>query len=929
MVDGVNGAGAAFFVEAFEVEALEERAGLVGRVVGAVGERGPVVLIAEELPGEATAGADGGTHLRPEAREARGRAEGQGEGRDEQVALGKREVFEAGEAGFETLGVDKVGAPAEAVEPFFGGVEGEDAPSPAEEFGGVASVAAAEVDGEPGSIGRRLGVEGTERVEEGVARAEVGEGAEIAVPVAVLGVDVGGENGLARRGGFVPGIGRGPGHTLGHRMYATLGEFVTALERAGELARVSAPVSPVLEIAEIADRESKSRCVGLPSAAARRTDPRYHDRGGRALLFTNVAGSEIPVLINAWGSYRRMEMALGCERGGFEEIAGRIAELVKPQPPRTLREGLALARRVAPLLRTPPKRRRGRGPCQEVVEQGDAVDLTRLPLIRCWPHDGDFAALGYPAGVNDGIEGLGKGEAWEREFRGRYVTLAGIHTIHADERDDAKPASHNIGMYRVQLLGRRMMAMHWHLHHDGARHWRSWKALGKPMPVAVALGGESVMPYAATAPLPPGISELLMAGFLNRGGIPMVRGVTVPLWVPANAEIVIEGYVRHDAGLIGFDPRRDGALGPGAVFEGPFGDHTGFYSLPDRYPILEVTAVTRRREAIYPTTIVGLPPQEDYYLGKATERVFLPLLKTLIPDIEDYDLPLFGAFHNCAAIAIRKAYPLQARRVMHGVWGAGQMSWTKTVVVVGDDVDVHDTPAVLRAIGEKCVPGRDTELVRGPLDILDHAAPFLGAGGKMGLDATGAWAGAEAHRALEGVAAEACAAGEIGPALGEAARAVERRVRAIAGVLDARVPEELGGWWLLVRAEKAKAGDGARVIKALGAIAGEVMLPRWTIVVGAEADIASTDEALFHWQAHAAPERDRYLSVCGRRVAFDATPKMAGDERDGHPVRDWPPLLRMDEAVRARVRARWGEYGLAGNQPPRAPREGLGAEAAR
>ncbi|MEK6704112.1 MAG: UbiD family decarboxylase domain-containing protein, partial [Planctomycetota bacterium] len=395
-------------------------------------------------------------------------------------------------------------------------------------------------------------------------------------------------------------------------MYGNLRDFVQALDRAGELRRVAAPVSPILEITELADRQSKARAPNLPHESTRRTDPRFCDRGGHALLFENVEGSDIPVLINAWGSYRRVEMALGAA-AGLESIAARLGELVKPEPPRSLGEAWTKARQLLPLLRIPPKRRKGSGACQEVVKTGDAADVTRLPLIRCWPHDGDYAALGYPPGVNDGIPGLGSGPEWETSFRGRYITLGGIHTIHASDEGNPKPSSHNIGMYRVQLLGKGRMAMHWHMHHDGARHWRSWKAKGKPMPVAIVLGGESVMPYAATAPLPPGISELLLAGFLNRGGIPMVMGKTVPIWVPSNAEIVIEGYVSHEAGLVGWDPRertqhaahstQHVSLGPGAVFEGPFGDHTGFYSMPDRYPILDVTAITHRRDPIYPTTV--------------------------------------------------------------------------------------------------------------------------------------------------------------------------------------------------------------------------------------------------------------------------------------------------------------------------------------
>lgn len=713
-------------------------------------------------------------------------------------------------------------------------------------------------------------------------------------------------------------------------MYRSLGEFVAALERRGELRRIKDQVSPVLEVAAIADLESKRPCPGGQiSASAKKNDPAHYGRGGQALLFENVAGSAFPLLINAYGSYYRTEMALGCNDGGqpgvryriddpivgarirgtghtpggFDALAARIASFTKPEPPAGLADMLAKAKQFLPLLKTPPKRKSGRGPCQEVVVTGEQVDLTTLPLLRCWPLDGDLASVGYPAGVNDGIPGLGSGPEWDAKWRGRYITLAGIHTVHADDAENPRPPSHNIGMYRVQLLGKQRAAMHWHIHHDGARHWRSWKAKGKKMPVAIVLGGESVLPYAATAPLPPGVSELLLAGFLNRGGIPMVRGVTVPLWVPANAEIVIEGYVSNEAGGIGWDPRRpeDGPLGPGAVFEGPFGDHTGFYSMPDRYPILEVTAITHRRNAVYPTTIVGLPPQEDYYLGKATERLFLPLLKTVVHDVEDYDLPQFGAFHNCAAIAIKKAYPLQARRMMHSVWGAGQMAWTKCIVVVDDDVNVHDTAAVLRAVGEHCVPGRDIEQVRGPLDILDHAAPFLGAGGKIGLDATRKVFDAERHRHVEGLAAELCRSGDIPAAVGDGARAVEARVRGIESVLDAKVPDELGGHWLLVRIRKAAAGDGARLVKEIGGAANDVNVPRWTVVVGEDADLSDIDGALFHWLAQSAPDRDAYLSVCGRRIAFDATPKLAGDERRGLPVRAWPPIIRMDAAVTANV----------------------------
>ncbi len=521
--------------------------------------------------------------------------------------------------------------------------------------------------------------------------------------------------------------------------YQTLQDFVAALERAGELSRVTAPVSAELEITEVADRVSKSEAASR-SAVAAQTDPRHHTLGGKGLLFESVEGSALPVGINLFGSYRRVEMALGCGDGGFEGLAARVESLVKPEPPTGLMEKMKKGLELAKIASFAPKVVR-RGVCQEVVKTGDEVDLFELPILKCWPLDGDPSAVGF---------GLSPDEAGTGAGGGRYITFAGMYTVHPDDagKGEGVPRpSRNIGMYRAQLIDSKRTAMHWHVHHDGARHWRAWKGRGERMPLAIVLGGESVLPYAATAPLPPGISELLFAGFLNDGAIPLVKCKTVDLEVPANAEIVIEGYVSTEAGTIGLTREEmaasGGDVGAGAVVEGPFGDHTGFYSLPDRYPVFEVTAITHRTNPIYPATVVGLPPQEDYYLGKATERIFLPLLKTLVPDIIDYDLPMFGAFHNCAFIQIRKEYALQARRVMHAIWGAGQMAWTKMLVVVDDDVDVHDHEAVLFHLCANCDPGRDVEVVSGPLDILDHAAPGLGVGHKMGFDATRKIAGEE------------------------------------------------------------------------------------------------------------------------------------------------------------------------------------------
>jgi 4-hydroxy-3-polyprenylbenzoate decarboxylase len=706
------------------------------------------------------------------------------------------------------------------------------------------------------------------------------------------------------------------------RPSSDLRAFVADLERAGELVRITDEVDPVLEIAAMADEVSKRRAPEPASPSAQSNDPCHHTRGGPALLFENVRGSSMPVLINAFGSYRRMEIALGCHpgqsrggthprgEGGFDAIGSMIGELVKPQPPRGLSELVARAKLFAPVLKIPPKRLRGRGPCQEMVTRGDEVDLTTIPMLRCWPDDGDFAAFGYPPDVNKAVPGMGHpaidDATWEDRYRGRYITLAGIHTIHADDRDEARPPSHNIGMYRVQLLGKDRVAMHWHMHHDGASHWRSWKKLGEPMPVAIVLGGPSALPYAATAPLPPGISELLMAGFLNQGGIRMCRAHSVPLWVPADAEIVIEGYVSPDAGFIDYDPRDPdaGPIGDGAVFEGPFGDHTGFYSLPDRYPVVQVAAVTHRKDPIYSTTVVGLPPQEDYFLGKATERMFLPLLQVLIPDIVDYDLPMFGAFHNCAFVQIRKHYPLHARRVMHAIWGAGQMAWTKSIVVVDETVDVHDHEAVLRAVAERCHPGRDLEIVHGALDILDHAAPFLGGGTKIGFDATTPVAG-ESVGLIEYDTQVHLHTDD------DARRAVLGRVRTIDDVLDAAWPDELGGW-MFVRIDRdlnepERAGLGAQVSEALLEIDG---LPPYVIVLGRGVDINDSETALFHWLANCDPGRDGVWTDDRQSWVVDATPRGQEDARPGAPIRSWPPVLRTRGDVAKRGIQRLDAMGI-------------------
>jgi len=485
-----------------------------------------------------------------------------------------------------------------------------------------------------------------------------------------------------------------------------LQSFVAELETRDQLRRVRAVVDPILEITEIADRMMKLPCPE-GSTGAPATDSVHGRYGGRAMLFENVLGSDVPLLMNAFGSYVRMKLALGCD--DLEELAERVRQLVQPDMPTSLLDKVKKLPDLIRLAGFGPKVVRS-GMCQEVVHTDDA-DLLSLPILQCWPGDGDLAS--EPAELNPPAEPVIEADGADGRT-GRYITLGAILA------KDPETGFTNFGMYRVQVFGPKLAAVHWHVHHDGAKIFRKWADAGKPMPIAIVLGGEPVLTYAATCPLPPNVSELLLAGFLNQGGIELVPAKTVPLDVPAHAEIVIEGFVDSADKFI----------------EGPFGDHTGFYSLSSPYPVLRVTAIAHRCSPVYPATIVGRPPMEDYYLGKATERIFLPLLQMLVPDVIDYHLPMFGAFHNFAFVKIRKEYAYQARKVIHSIWGAGQMMFSKFIVVVDEHVDVHDEQQVLFAVGANVDPRRDTVIVDGPVDILDHAAPFEGAGSKMGIDAT-------------------------------------------------------------------------------------------------------------------------------------------------------------------------------------------------
>jgi 4-hydroxy-3-polyprenylbenzoate decarboxylase len=406
--------------------------------------------------------------------------------------------------------------------------------------------------------------------------------------------------------------------------------------------------------------------------------------GGPALLFEHPAGFGIPVATNVFGSLERMCLALGVKT--LDDLASEINDLMTPQMPAGLMDALKLLPMVGRLKDLMPRTVKD-APCQEIVNEAGTLD--ELPVLTCWPGDG-----------------------------GRFITLPLVFTR------DPETGVRNIGTYRMQIFDGRTTGMHWQRHKGGAQHYRVAERLGKRLEVAVALGPEPVLTYCATAPMPEGLDELLLGGFLARRRIEMVKCATVNLEVPASAQIVLEGYVEPG------ERRR----------EGPFGDHTGFYSQPDDYPVFHVTCVTRRKRPTYLTTIVGIPPMEDFYLGMASERIFLPMIQKTVPEIVDMHFPAQGIFHNLVIISIDKRYPGHARKIMNAVWGLGQLMFSKTVIVVDKDVRVHDTREVAWIVGTHMDPARDVQMTMGPVDDLDDAADIPAYGGKMGIDATRKWA---------------------------------------------------------------------------------------------------------------------------------------------------------------------------------------------
>jgi len=446
--------------------------------------------------------------------------------------------------------------------------------------------------------------------------------------------------------------------------FKDLAAFITFLESKGELVRIKEYVNPELEIAEITDRVSKVY--------------------GPALLFENT-GYDFPVLINSMGTEKRMAMSLGVDN--LDEIGHDIENLFKTLtgPKNSMFEKLKVIPQLGEIASWMPKTVKGKGACQEVVMKDP--DVTKLPVLKCWPEDG-----------------------------GPFITLPVIQT------KDPLTGIRNVGLYRMQVFGPTLTGMHWHRHKVSARHFNEYKKLGKRMPVAVTIGGDPALTYSATAPLPDGVDEFMLAGFLRKKKVELVKCLTIDMEVPADADFVIEGYV---------DPEED------FIWEGPFGDHTGYYSLADYYPRFHITAITHKKNPVYLTTIVGIPPQEDAWIGKATERIFLaPIKMTAVQEIVDMILPVEGVFHNLVIVKIKKDYPGQALKVMNALWGAGQMMFTKMMIVVDGDVNIHNSVEVAQYIAENVDVARDIIFNQGPTDVLDHSCSTMAFGGKMGIDAT-------------------------------------------------------------------------------------------------------------------------------------------------------------------------------------------------
>lgn len=611
--------------------------------------------------------------------------------------------------------------------------------------------------------------------------------------------------------------------------YKNLRHFIDALENAGELKRIKQFINPHLEITEIVDRVSKN--------------------GGPSLLFENT-GTSFPLLINAMGSEKRMCMALQVPNMDVitREIENLFKELTAPKD--TILDKLKMLPKLGKIASWAPKVVSGKGECQEVLMP--VPDVTKLPVMKCWPQDG-----------------------------GPFLTLPIIHT------KDPLTGIRNVGLYRMQVFEPQLTALHWHLHKVSRRHFDEYKRLGKRMPVAVAIGGDPVYTYAGTAPLPDGIDEYILAGFLRKKRVELVKCLTQPdVEVPADADIIIEGYV---------DPNEE------LIWEGPFGDHTGYYSLPDFYPRFHITAITHRKDAIYTSTIVGVPPQEDAWIGKATERIFLaPIKMTMVPEILDMDLPIEGVFHNLCIVQIHKTYPGQALKVMNSLWGAGQMMFTKILVVVDQFTDIKDYAVLARYVAENCDPQQDIVISQGPTDVLDHSCSKMAFGGKMGIDATRKTP--EEARALSAYRPSK-------PAPKIALKALKDVDSSISDINDTLVA--LGISLVFISVHKNKKGH----IKSLARELFDLQMfseIKVLLFLDGEIDITDIKDAIWRFCNNVDVKRDSIIGETSddasfSHIALDGTRKTL--ELDGF-AREWPNILVSDDETIRKIDEIWSSIGL-------------------
>ena len=619
--------------------------------------------------------------------------------------------------------------------------------------------------------------------------------------------------------------------------YKNFQHFIDTLERAGELIRIKTFVDPNLEMAEITDRMSKQ------------------PGGGKALLFENT-GYEFPVLMNAYGSEKRMCLALGVQQ--LDDVAKEIENLFKllAAPKEGILDKLKMLPKLNQFASWMPTVKSGKGECQEIVMR--EPDITKLPVITCWPKDG-----------------------------GPFVTLPVIHT------KDPNTGIRNVGMYRMQVFKPTLTAMHWHKHKVSAKHFNEYKKLNKRMPVAVALGGDPVYAYSATAPLPENVDEYMLAGFLRKKKVELVKCITQPeIEVPADADFIIEGYVEP---------------GDEMIWEGPFGDHTGYYSLPDWYPRFHITAITHKRDPVYPATIVGIPPQEDAWLGKATERIFLaPIKMTLVPEIVDMDMPVEGVFHNLVIAKIKKDYAGQGQKVMNAMWGAGQMMFNKILVLVDGEIKIQDYEELAKYVFENMNPATDIYFSTGPMDVLDHSCSKLGFGGKMCIDGT--------HKFDE----------EVDESYELSIKNVHKDPFAEELKIDlaSRFPEvkavntsllQKGIPCVIISVEKNRRGHIKELheqICSLSEIAGVKMI----LYVEHTVDANDLPAALWRFCNNLDPKRDHHITKLPTTnlkqqtsnytacIGFDGTRKTK--EFDDF-NRDWPNIIVADDATIATVDAKW------------------------